>query len=315
VSATRSDIESRIAARGRIGEDEVLAIRRLVFSDGVLRVEEADWLFFLNDRFPEHDRAWISLFVGDLTDLMVNHMPPRGYVASEKVDWLLARILHDGEVRTATELELLINVLEKAISAPDHLAVFALQQVKAHVLRSNRLGGPEVALLRRVLYAAGGHQAIAITRPEAEVIYDIHDARGGTEDDPAWLDLFSKALLNHLMFASGFEPPTREEALRREAWLDDTNPDPVRFMRSMAVGLKELIGLYRAPSFEDEYLRRREAIQAAAEEVTDEEASWLARRMLRDDALTGAEHLLIDALRAEHPRLHPAIQAAIDRMS
>ncbi len=312
---TKSEIEARIAARGRIEDQDVLAMRRLIFPDGVITAEEAEWLVHLNDRFPDHDPAWAALFVEGLTELVVNQLPPLGYVAPDNVGWLMSRIVRDGEVRSATELELLINVLEKAISAPDELAVFALSKVKAQVLRSNRLGEPEVALLRRVLYAAGGQQAIAITRQEAEVIYDIHDARGGTEDDPAWLDLFTKALLNHLMFASGFAPPAREEALRREAWLNDTKPDPARFMRDMVLGLKDVIALYRAPSFEEDYLRRREAIQLAAEEITDEEANWLVNRMLRDGTLSSAEYMLVEALRTEQARLHPVIQAAIDRTS
>lgn len=305
---------SRISRDGLVSDAEVLAIRRIIYPDGIISLPEADWLFNLNDRVNDPTPAWTSLFVEALTDYMVNQLPPQGHVAPENVEWLLTRIKRDGQVKRTTELELLVNVLEKSISAPDPLAVYALGQVNAEVLRSNRLGPGEVQLMRRVLYAAGGQMNIAITRQEADVIYDIHDARPG-EDDPEWIDLFAKVMLNHLMFASGFEPPTREDALRREAWLDDTSVNPGRFMSSMVKGLRDLVSLYRAPDFEEDYVRRREALQAAAEEITDEEANWLAARLLRDGSLSQAEHALIDALRAEQPALHPAIQAALAKLS
>ncbi len=56
------------------------------------------------------------------------------------------------------------------------------------------------------------------------------------------------------------------------------------------------------------------AKQAAAESITDEEAQWLAERLLRDGKLSLGEQALVAALKAEHPKLHPAITAALDRM-
>lgn len=311
---TKADVEAYIAKGGRIGHQEVLAIRRQVYPDGVISAEEAEWLFTLDERFAEHDEAWARLFVEALTDLLVNQMQPQGHVTPENMQWLLSRITRDEEVKRATELELLVTVLEKAISAPDPLAVFTLQQVKAQVLRSNRLGEREAELPRRVLYAAGGQQNIAVTRLEAEVLYDIHDARSGLDNDPAWDDLFVKAVLSHLMFVSGYQPPTREEALRRDAWLNDTGMNSGRFLSAMAAGLPKVMALYREPGAWQEHLHSSAAAQAAAEQITDEEAGWLAERMLRDGSLSPAERLLVDALRREQPRLHPLIQAAVDKL-
>lgn len=319
---------SSISRDGQVSDAEVLAIRRIIYPDGIISLQEADWLFDLNAGVSEPTPAWTALFVEALTDYMVNQLPPQGHVAPENVDWLLAHIRKDGEVRRETELELLVNILEKSISAPDPLAVYTLGQVKAEVLRSNRLGAKEVQLMRRVLYAAGGQKNIAITRQEADVIYDIHDARPG-EDDPEWLDLFAKVMLNHLMFASGFEPPSRELALQPAKWLDDTTVDVSRFMGEMASSLVEAFRIYRTsdngfrdlmayyfpPDFKTEYLAKREAIQAQAEIITDKEASWLAARIERDGELSAAERLLLDLLRKEQVSLHPLIQAAINKLS
>jgi hypothetical protein len=306
---------SQTAASGRIGPDDVLAIRRTVYENGAIGVDEASWLFDLNHAAQDQCAEWRAFFVEALTDYSVHQAEPRGHVTDENVTWLIARIMRDGQVVTDTELELLINVLEKAISAPGELSVFALKEVKAVVLKQNRISDREVTLLRRVLYAAGGHEAIAITREEAEVLFDIDHARAGSEDDPAWVDLFAKAILNHIMFASGFSPPTREEALRREAWLDDRSVNPGRFMKSMVTGLRDVVRVYREPDVMEEYVRQRTAKQAEAESITDDEAQWLAQRLLRDGRLSLGEQALVAALRAEHPALHPAINAALDRMA
>ena len=61
---------------------------------------------------------------------------------------------------------------------------------------------------------------VAITRSEAELLFDIADATNEAENDPAWTDLFAKAIANAIMAASGYSAPNREEALRREAWLE-----------------------------------------------------------------------------------------------
>lgn len=310
-----SDILSRIEQSRHAGAEDVLAIRRLIYPDGAISLEEANWLFEVNALVETPSEAWRRLFIEALTDFTVYQAEPRGHVTEDKVDWLIAQIMLDGRVDPATELEVVINLLEKAISAPDPLAVFGLRKVQERVLRANRISDSEVQLLRRVLYAAGGQQAIAITRGEAEALYAIDEARGGQEDDPAWTDLFSKALLNHLMFASGFAPPTREEALRREVWLDETQVKPAAFLGRLVQGLGSIVSSYRQPDFQDDYLARREAIQAEAEQITGEEAAWLAARLLRDGALSQAERALLTVLHAEQPRLHPVIQAAIDRLS
>lgn len=310
-----SELQSDIIRKGRIDAADVLAMRRIIYPDGTISLPEADLLFDLNDAVAAQSPEWHQLFVEALTDYTVYQAEPRGYVTPENVQWLIGHIARDGHVKSETELELLVNVLEKAISAPDPLAVYALNEVKAQVLRSNRIAEREVALLRRVLYAAGGQQGVAITREEAEVIYAIHDAHQGQDDDPAWIDLFTKVLLNHLMFASGFAPPSREEALRRAEWLDDTSVRPGRFMANMVKSLRDVVKTYTAPDFQEEYLARRTAIQQEAESITDEEARWLASRLVGNGVYSAAERALIEALKAEQPQLHPLIAEAVAKIS
>lgn len=299
----------------RIDEADVIAIRRIIYPDGAIMLPEAEALFALNTAAKVQDPAWHSLFVEALTDYVVYQAEPRGFVSADNMHWLFGQIQQDGEVIPDTELALLLNVLEKSISAPNELAVFTLNEVKSLILRQNRISEREVNLLRKVLYAAGGQQNIAITREEAEVVYAIHDAFSTGDPDPAWTDLFVKVLLNHLMFASGFEPPAREEALRHEKWLDDTSVSPSRFLSSMTKSLPSLLRLYRPPVDVAHSPRLNTAIQNMAEHITDDEAQWLASRMLQDGRLSETERALVTALRAEHPQLHPVIEDAIGRLA
>src|SRR5690606_11351061 len=104
----------------------------------------------------------------------------------------------------------------------------------------------DVELMRRMLYAFGGSGNIAVTQPEAEVLFDINDATSELDNHPAWSDLFVKAVSNFLMASSGYQVPSRQEALRREAWLDAPGGEVGVFMSRMLVdSLKAVWANYR----------------------------------------------------------------------
>ncbi|WP_373502047.1 hypothetical protein [Aestuariivirga sp.] len=305
---------SKIAAAGRIGPEDVMAIRRAIYHpDGHVGADEAEWLFALDTAVRERDRSWEVLFVEALTDYTVHQMQPDGYVSEANAQWLMARIGHDGHVETRSELELLVNILEEATSCPNSLASFALGEIKASVLSEVRVSAANAVLLRRALYAMGGQQNIAITRAEAEVLFDIHDAVANAANDPAWDDLFVKAIANHMMFASGYQVPAREEALRRDAWLDDANTNVGGFFARMASGLSDVFRLYSAPGAQSAQDRSRHIDEAIAERVTEDEARWLAARILKNGVVDGPEAALLAFIRAESPEIHPALKAALDK--
>src|SRR5262249_14961766 len=202
------------------------------YENGCISIEEAETLFELNDACPVQDAGWAECFIDMLTDYLVNQAKPEGYLTADNADWLIARIAKEGRVKTKTELGLLVNVLEKARWAPERLVRFALQQVKLAVISGDGplrsgcaldpgcISASEVALLRRILYAFGGDGSTAITRAEAEVLFEIDAATATSQSHPSWRDLFVKAIANCVMVASGYAPPTRDGALAREAWLD-----------------------------------------------------------------------------------------------
>ena len=258
-----SDMLARVAASRHLTNEDALEMRRRVYSDGAVNADEVESLFALDETAERHDTAWTVLFTEALTDYLVHQQTPAGYISPENAEWLITRISADGSVKTTTELELLIKVLEKAASSPASLSAFALSQVKEAVLTGEgpaacgrtlepgKVGRAEADMMRRILYAFGGDGNIAVTRAEAEVLFDINDAVADADNDPAWTDLFTKALANCLMAASGYAVPSREVALRREQWLDSDSGGVASFLgRMVSGGFRGVIDAYKAPSTE-----------------------------------------------------------------
>lgn len=319
-----------IAARGVIGADDVLRLRGAVYANGVVSAEEAEWAFALDEACREACPEWTAFFVEALTDYVVRQVAPAGYVSDANATWLVDRISRDGVVKTASELEVLVKVLEAAVSSPPSLSAFALRQVAAAVLdgdgplASGRslergvIGEAEVALMRRILYAFAGQGAIGVTREEAEVLFDLNDRSREADNHPAWSDLFVKAVANFLMAARGYSVLSREEALRREAWLDE----PPRGVTALfgditstllANGLKGIWSAWRQEeSAQAARNREVEAETRVAETVTSDEVRWLADRIGRDGVLHENERALLRFLREESPDIHPSLRTLLD---
>lgn len=320
---------SEIKARGSIKDADVLKLRRSYYDDGHITAEEAEIIFALNDACPVQDPAWADCFVETITDYIVEQAKPEGYLTTENAAWLIQRISKDGRIESKTEMELLVSVLDRARWSPQGLVSFALEQVKDAVingdgpLRSGKLLEPgvvtqaDVDLLRRIIYSYGGDGSVAVTRPEAEILFDIDEATADADNHPAWGDLFVKAIANCIMAASGYAPPPREEALARDAWLDRRGDlSLVSVAGGMAGGLTNLFDEYSEQSSEERALARL-ALQKVEivtnEAVTLAEASWLAQRIGRDGRLTPNERALLMFLKAESPSIHPSLQALVDK--
>jgi hypothetical protein len=320
---------AEIKARGSIKDADVLKVRRNYYDDGSITAEEADAILVLNDACQVQDPAWADCFVETITDYVVEQAKPEGYLTTENCDWLIARIAKDGRVETKTELELLVNVLDRARWAPQSLIRFALDQVKIAVLqgsgplRSGRKLSPgrvcesDVDILRRMLYSFGGDGNIAVTRPEAEVLFDIDDATAGADNHPAWTDLFVKAIANSVMAASGYACPPREVALAREAWLDRRGDLSLpNMLAGMASGVTGLFAGYHKQTDEEQaihHLTLQKIGIVTHEAITPAEAEWLAGRIGKDGRLTPNERALLGFIKAESPAIDPALQALVDR--
>ncbi len=127
----------------------------------------------------------------------------------------------------------------------------------AQIPLAGTIRAAEIDLIRRILTAFGGEGAIAITRGEAEALFEIDEALAASALNPAWTDLFAKAIGNAMMAAAGYAVPSREEALRA-ATSTDAADDDLSAGTLTASCLCSLRTLYHEQSQEERGLTRLE---------------------------------------------------------
>ena len=318
-----SEMLGRMAKRQSISCEDVQAMRRDVFADGIVSPREAEALFDLNNTCPTQDVAWVEFFIEALTDYCVHQADPAGYISEENAAWLINCINYDGQVNSETELELLVKVLEKASSSPMTLVAYALEQVKWGVLEGKGpirqgleltpgvIAEAEVDLLRRILYAFGGDGHMAISRAEAEVLFDLNDRTDEQKNHVSWSDLFVKAIANYMMAASGYQPPTREVALKREAWLDQRDGISGFMSKMVSGGLKSIFSAYNQSgelSVAEQRVKDMETDITVSERVTETETAWLIDRIGRDGLTSDNERVLIEFIKENSPSIHPSLK-------
>jgi len=300
MSFSYSDFAAALKAGARIGAEDVLALRRQVWPDGAISADEADALFELNRLAPESDPEWADFFIEAMTEHVVNAREPRGYVDEANAGWLISQVDRDGAPVTATELALVVKLLESALNAPASLKAWALRQIEAGVLADGRIGEDEVQLLRRLLFAAGGEGALVVARDEAELLWRLKDACLHADNGEGWQRLFVQAVGNHLMAYSSYSPLERGEAARLEAFVGDHTGSVLGFFARMrdaspAGEVRKLLrGAQSAPD--------HDAAVAAANAITPSEESWLQGHIDADGARDPYEEALLAFVAEESSR-------------
>lgn len=158
--------------------------------------------------------------------------------------------------------------------------------------------------MRRALFAPAGEGAIWVTREEATVLYLTNDAIAFAKNDPAWNDLFARAIANHLLAAAHPSPMSESEALERERWLGE-GADVGDFLAKITNGFAEGSWFekvsYNTDKAADARMAAREAALREAEQVDDEENAWFLKRLGWDKKISPAERALVDFLKQEAP--------------
>ncbi len=332
------DFSVHLKDASRIDADDVLVFRRHVFGDGIVSLAEANSVFALNDKLHDTCPEWDMFFVEVMTDYCVNQAKPVGYVSETNADWLIRSIAADGYLKSDTELELLIKIIERAASVPESLTAYALRSVGNAILEGDGallrdetltpgvIGKPEAQLIRRIMYGAGAEGRITISKAEVEALFELNDKTVEVENHPEWNDVFVKAVAAHLMMACGYQVMSRDEVLRREAWLDDTQADVggllSRTLSSFGsiMSSKTWSGAFDSnQTVMDEAWRQRndqdDRDAELAAPVSSEEAVWLAERIGRDGILHENEKALLRYLKQEAEHIDPALQPLLDKVA
>ena len=324
-----------IEAKGSINADDLLMLRQSVFRDGVVDRQEAETIFRLDTTCSEKAAVWYEFYVDTLTDYFVWSAKPPKYVSAENAKFLIDHITHDSRLDSASEVELLVNIVHWADQVPEDLIVLMLQAVKDSVLTPDtaayghgRNAGvvtpADVLLVRRAIYSPGGDGSYTVTRREAEVIFDINNATVAADNDPDWQDLFVKAIANHLMFPRGAPKVlSAEEYNRREEWLEESRgvgrllADVGRNVASfnIAEGWASWDPFGHRAAAERKAKEDAQTREALARESIDEgEARWLLQRMAQDDVLHENERALLKFIRDNSPNVHPLLRELFDQI-
>lgn len=308
MSFSFSDFSSALKAGAAISPEDVLAIRRAVWPDGVVARVEAETIFELHRTAREAGAEWSDFFIEAITDSVVNGTEPHGYVDEETASWLIGQLDRDGRAIGPVELELVVKIVEKALNAPAALKAWALAQVERCVLSgegATRQGGDlrpgvvdeaEVVLLRRLVFASGGDGALVVSQDEAEMLWRIKDATLGAANAPGWPRLFVQAVGNHLMAYSAYRPLERSEAARLETFMNDRRSNLLGFFARM--GRPDFAGAAKVFAPEAGADGHQAAVAAAAA-VTPTENVWLQFNVVRDDRKDELEEALIQFLEEE----------------
>lgn len=307
------DLTTRIAGDGRITAEEILALRRLGWSDGRMSPDEAESLFVANETADSASPEWCDFFVEALSAFAVEAVEPRGYVDQDMADELIGRIDRDGHVGTLAELELLVRVIEIAISVPPVLRDYALRQVEEAVtlgegptrhgeLTRHGINAAEVTLLKRVIFGTGSERPAGVSQAEAELLFRIKDATLYETNAPEWQDLFVKGVAQFLLGFAGREAPSAERMVELEAFMANQGAGIGGFLGRALTSKPDIEGfgsLLGIGGGEAEYLDTIDEEAQTASVLEPAEHSWLQDMLEADEELDDMEKALIAFIDAE----------------
>ncbi len=338
-----------ICQRGSIRDSDVATLRRAFALETQLGAGDIEALFRAHNLARVKDPGWADFFIETLTDYVVRELEPSGYVTAAHAGWLIARVTSAGRIRSKTEHDLILNVIDKARWVPESLMAFALGQIRDAVITGEgplRAGSAigagaitlaEVEQIRSLLFAYGNEGPRAISQTEIDILLDIeaavsaHKSAGTVESQTspidawpmeAWQDLIEKATVSAALAASGYAGPTREEALNEARALFNGGAGGTLTAEQLRGGRLSpaatahggLVSQYRALPVEARAmlrleLQRIEIITGEAVAVAD--ATRLAMRLIDDRLGHGPAARVVEALAAANFALAASLAPAV----
>ena len=338
LSKEHADLAAEVLAGGSITADDVLTLRRITFHDGGIDRAEAELLFHLDASSADNAPEWNDYFVEALTDHLLRSRLPEGVLSEADGEFLIDRVTHDGDIDSATEFALLVNIIHRANSSPDIVSALALEVVKQSVMedggvvlgperhRPGVIDEAEVELIRKVIYGIGGGGGFTVGRDEAELLFALNNATTEKQNVAGWQDLFVKGVTNYLMFPRGPQKMlTVEEAAQREAWLNERRgvsgllgATLTSLARREGVGggvrVGDVMKQDEVAQAEREFRERQAAVEARAREAIDEpEAAWLIEHLMADDVLHENERALLAHIKSIASDIHLSLDPYFEK--
>lgn len=116
------EIKKSILEDNIIDAAEVIELEKVLYADGVIDQEEADFVFELNDAVSgnSNDSSWEVLFTKTICDFLLQDEVSPGEIDDDECKWLLDKIMGDGQIDDL-EKRLLKELKSKATSFPSAL--------------------------------------------------------------------------------------------------------------------------------------------------------------------------------------------------
>jgi hypothetical protein len=248
--------------------------------------------------------------------------------------WIEAQLLEGGSFRGPIELEALISTLERAIHAPHRLQRLALEAVVEAVLSGDRdllgnqalekgvVGDPEVALLRRIIYARAAASGEPVTAYEAAAIARLNRETAAETVCTTWTTLYVTVLSNFLLTQRDYLSPSREHLREIDRWLNRPSTGRAGFEAAVSADLdmpqrSEISGDIRAafgPLSPMKELYEPVEVLPGAElsvQAHPDEAAWLVDALCRETVLTANERALLTFLNAGAYTVHPGLRSLV----
>lgn len=318
-----TDLTRRAAENGIVSTDEVLALRRQGWGDGIIARDEAEALFAMNNSLEERSEEWCDFFVEAIGEFVLNGTAPRLQCGDQEAEWLIAQIDHDGALESMVELETMVRIIERAQNTPESLKKYVLAQIEREVLTGTgptRCGGElsavhisqaECQILRRVIFASGGHGPAAVSRFDAEFLFRLKDPTLGNDNCAEWGDVFVDGVANYLGgFTMAHAQLSHGKRLELERFIADNQANVGRFMGRMvreapqvANNVGNVMGVVfgkRKGGAVSEFAGEEISARAAkGAQVTEAELDWLDAMVQADGKLDDLERRLIKRLEAD----------------
>lgn len=300
-----ADLTRQAALDGAINDAEVLALRQSGWADGHIAREEAEAIFALQQATANPTPVWSDFFVEALRNFVLNGTEPRGYASEDEARWLIGMVEADGKVCSMTELELLVQVIEKGLGVPEALKVYVLKVIETAVLAGTgptRDGGEladthvtqaEAKMLRRVVFGSASDKPGAVSLREAEMLFRLKDATLHQANAPEFQQIFVQGVGNALMgYANEAAHVDRARMLQLEAFVADNKPQLGRFMRQMAREVPNVFGVVFGKRKQAGPSREEQVAQAEA--IVPFEQEWLDAQIAANGEVDTYDRALLD---------------------
>lgn len=307
-----SQLAAKVAEDGVVSEAELADLRQLGWGDGKIYRDEAEAIFAINNALKSRDPQWVDFFVEAISEFALNGTDPRGMCDEDEAKWLIASLDHDGKLESMAELELLVRIVEKAQNVPELLKSYALRQVERAVLTGTgptRCGGDlsashisaaECRLVRRLVFASGGHGPAAVSRHDAEFLFRLKDETLYEENAPQWDDLFVDGVANYLKgFALTNAQLDHSRVKELEEFIADNKPRVGRFVGAMARELPQVHNHFGKVFGKKPEGENYTEAAAAGNLVDDNEQAWLEKMIDADGEVDDLERALLNRIMEE----------------